>query len=124
MKKMKKLSVFLLLSVFAIASCKKEGTGGKSSVSGAVKHHSQIIPNAVVYIKYGATEFPGSDVSVYDASTVATTSAKYEFKELQKGDYYLYSVGYDSAISLPVKGGFGVVLKKNEAKTADVPVTE
>lgn len=114
----------MFVSVFAFASCKKEGIGGKSSVSGFVKHHVVPIPNAVVYIKYGATEFPGSDVSLYDASTVTDASAKYEFKELQKGDYYLYSVGYDSAISLPVTGGFGVFLKNRESKTVDVPVVE
>lgn len=111
------------ISVFAVA-CKKEGTGGKSSVSGAVKHHATTVPNAIVYIKYGATEFPGTDVSKYDASTVATASAHYEFKELQKGDYYLYATGYDSTIQHQVAGGVGVVLKKNEAKTSDVPVTE
>jgi hypothetical protein len=121
---MKKLSMFLLATVLVFASCKKEGIGGKSSVSGAVKHHALPIPNAVVYIKYGATEFPGTDVSVYDASTVSNSAAKYEFKELQKGDYYLYSVGYDSAISLPVTGGFGVFLKNRESKTVDVPVVE
>lgn len=121
---MKKLSVFMLVTVFAFTSCKKEGTGGKSSVSGFVKHHSLAIPNAVVYIKYGATEFPGADVSKYDASTVADASAKYEFKELQKGDYYIYGVGYDSLLMEPVTGGIGLFLKRNEAKKTDVPVTE
>lgn len=121
---MKKLSLLIIVSVFAFTACKKEGTGGKSSVSGAVKHHSLVIPNAVVYIKYGATEFPGNDVSLYDASTTASSSAQYEFKELQKGDYYLYSVGYDSAISMPVTGGLGVFLKNREDKKVDVPVVE
>jgi hypothetical protein len=39
----------------------------------------------------------------------------------------LYAVGYDSAISLPVKGGVGVTIKNSEKKKEfdiDVPVTE
>lgn len=121
---MKQLSLLMLVSVFTFTACKKEGTGGKSSVSGTVKHHAIVIPNAVVYIKYGATEFPGADVSVYDASVVANASAQYEFKELQKGDYYIYGVGFDSSQMQTVTGGIGIFLKKNEAKKTDVPVTE
>lgn len=121
---MKQLSLLMLVSVLTFTACKKEGTGGKSSVSGTVKHHAIVIPNAVVYIKYGATEFPGADVSVYDASVVANASAQYEFKELQKGDYYIYGVGFDSSQMQTVTGGIGIFLKKNEAKKTDVPVTE
>jgi hypothetical protein len=114
----------LLISVLIISSCHKEGEGGKSSVSGNVKHHSKLIPNAVVYIKYGAKEFPGTDVSKYDASVTADSNAHYEFKSLYKGDYYLYGVGYDNAIMEPVTGGIGIELKLNKHLDADVPVTE
>lgn len=115
--------IALLLTLTTVA-CKKEGTGGKSSVSGTVKHHSQPIPNAVVYIKYGATEFAGADVSKYDASVTADANAHYEFKDLQKGDYYLYGVGYHNAIMQNVTGGIGIKLKRNKATTTDIPVTE
>ena len=113
-----------LMAIFTISSCKKEGTGGKSSVSGNVKHHSKLIPNAEVYIKYGATEFPGTDLSKYDAHTTADTNAHYEFKDLQRGDYYLYGVGTDLAGPFPVTGGISVKLKYNKSSTTDVPVTE
>jgi hypothetical protein len=120
--------VFSAIVILTASACKKEGPGGKSSVSGNVKHHTKLIPNAVVYIKYGATEFPGSDVSVYDASVTSDTNAHYEFKDLQKGDYYLYGVGVDQSggvtNSFPVTGGVGVKLSKNKASTADIPVTE
>lgn len=124
MKKNSKLFVAVLLSGIIAVACKKEGTGGKSSVSGAVKHHTELIPNAIVYIKYDAKEFPGANVSIYDASSPADANAHYEFKELQKGDYYLYAVGYDSTEQVQVTGGIGVKLKRNEAKVTDVPVTE
>ena|ERR1035437_628414 len=111
----------LLISLFA---CHKEGTGGKSSVSGYVMHHSKAIPNAIVYIKYGATEFPGTDVSLYDASIPTGADAHYEFKDLRRGDYYLYGVGFDNSIVATVTGGIGIKLKYNKSTTTDVPVTE
>lgn len=110
--------------VLFFSACHKEGTGGKSSVSGSVKHHDKLIPNSVVYIKYGSTEFPGTDVSKYDASFPTGADAHYEFKDLRKGDYYLYGFGYDNAIMGTVSGGVGIKLKYNKAIVTDIPVTE
>jgi hypothetical protein len=124
MKKFSKPFIAVLLLGSIAVSCKKEGLGGKSSVSGTVKHHTLAIPHSVVYIKYGATEFPGTNVGIYDASATTDASAHYGFSGLQKGDYYLYAVGFDSTISQSVSGGIGVKLKKSEAKESDVPVTE
>jgi hypothetical protein len=115
---------FGLITVTAFYSCKKEGTGGKASVSGTVYHHEAPIASTVVYIKYGATEFPGVDPALYDNSVTADANAHYEFKDLQKGDYYLYGVGYDKGISKIVQGGIGIRLKNKQAFTSDVPVTE
>lgn len=114
----------ILIFLISFSSCKKEGTGGKSKVSGNVKHHTKLIPNAIVYIKYGATEFPGTSISVYDDQVTADTNAHFEFDGLQKGDYYLYGVGYDDAIMEQVVGGVGIKLRRNESITSDVPVTE
>lgn len=119
-----KTRFLIILFAIAFTSCHKEGTGGKSSVSGTVRHHAAAIPACVIYIKYGATEFPGTDVSKYDAHTTADASAHYEFTGLQKGNYYLYGVGYDAAGPYPVTGGIGIKLKKGQSLTTDVPVTE
>ncbi len=112
------------MASITLNACHKEGAGGKSSISGYVKHHSKLIPFSVVYIKYGATEFPGSEVSKYDASVSTGADAHYEFKDLRKGDYFLYGVGYDSTIYESVTGGIGIKLKHNKNMTSDVPVTE
>jgi hypothetical protein len=117
-------AIFLAVVLLLFTSCHKPGTGGHSSVSGNVKHHSKLIPNAIVYIKYGATEFPGTDVSKYDASITSDTNAHYEFKDLRKGDYYLYGVGWDNSVMQQVAGGIGIKLKYNNANVNDVPVTE
>ncbi|MDF2435661.1 MAG: hypothetical protein K0Q95_37 [Bacteroidota bacterium] len=115
---------YLLIPVFLILliGCRKEGTGGKSAVSGTVMHHEKIIPNAVVYIKYGAKELPGTEGSSYDASTTADANGHYEFKDLRKGDYFLYGIGIDGQEI--VKGGISINLKYNKEKSVDVPVTE
>lgn len=106
----------IIFALAIISSCKKNGTGGKATIKGYVKHHEQLIPLAKVYIKYGATEFPSSNVSNYDASVDADANAYYEVKNLRTGDYYLYGVGYDSTISAPVFGGTNVKIKYSERK--------
>lgn len=125
---MKRILLLLVISIFALA-CKKNGTGGESEISFFVKHHDSVIPGATVYIKYGAKEFPGADVSKYDASIVTDVSGHSaghsHFHDLLKGDYYLYAVGYDSSIARPVTGGIPVNLKSSsEQKDVVIPVTE
>jgi hypothetical protein len=121
----KTLFLFLSLALFGFISCGKEGTGGKAVIKGQVKHHDKLIPGAVVYIKYGAKDFPGSNVTYYDASVTADAQANYAFPDLKKGDYYLFGIGYDSAIALPVSGGIHAeIKKKTETVEINVPVTE
>lgn len=115
------ISVF---SVFAFSSCYKEGIGGKSGVNGNVSHHGHLVANAIVYIKYDAVEFPGADVSKYNASVTADANGHYEFKDLRKGVYYLYAVGYDNSIMETVTGGTGIKLKYNKTTSSDIPVLE
>lgn len=121
---MKTIKVILVLAVMAFVSCKKEGLGGKASVKGYVKHHSVLIPNATVYIKYGTKDSPGSDVSAYDSNVSADANGYYEIKDLQKGDYYLYGVGYDPNISENVYGGLPIKLRRKESINSDIAVVE
>lgn len=116
--------LYLVPIVFLTMSCHKEGIGGKSSVDGIVNHHSKPIPNAVVYIKYGATDFPGTNVNAYDDHTTADANARYEYYNLRMGNYYLYAVGYDNSIFQTVSGGVAVKLNYDKSYTTDVPVTE
>lgn len=124
MKSFKIFSFGLLVLLFSLSGCKKEGIGGNAEVSFSVEHHEQIIPYATVYIKYGAKEFPGATTTLYDDSVVTDAASHAHFHELIKGDYYLYGVGYDSTISSVVKGGLGITLKAKDALETSVPVTE
>ena len=123
------LSVFLFFLILLNLSCKKEGVGGKSDLSVFVKHHENLIPNAVVYIKYGATEFPGHESQNYDNSAICGSegheAGHTDFKGLKKGFYYLYSVGWDSTIQMAVSGGIPIVINQKAGEmTVDIPVVE
>jgi len=125
-KKIKTTALILFIGIVAssIYSCKKEGPGGKSTIMGVVKHHSDFIPNATVYIKYGAIDFPGESTSNYDSQVTADAQGNYQFTDLVKGDYYLYGYGYDATIFEDVKGGVAVNVKKNKTVETVVAVTE
>lgn len=123
-----KISI-LLITVIAITSCKKAGTGGKFTITALPRHHGKTIPGSIIYIKYNAKDFPGEDVSKYDASGITEQhhggDAHYEFEELKKGNYYLYSVGYDSSAAQIVKGGISYTVKDKEGeKDLEIPVSE
>ncbi len=117
--------ILLILLTVSILSCKKNQTGGKSKVSGTVRHHSKIIPDAIIYIKYKSQEFPGTDVSVYDTKVTADSEGRFEIN-FYKGQYYLFAVGKDYGIPAPynVIGGLGINLRTNENKELDLYVTE
>ncbi|MEY3443895.1 MAG: hypothetical protein RLZZ519_2176 [Bacteroidota bacterium] len=124
MKHLKIFSFALLTLLAFVSGCKKEGIGGNAEVAFTVEHHEDMIPYATVYIKYGAKEFPGATTSVYDDSVLTDATSHGHFHELVKGDYYLYGVGYDSAVSEIVKGGIGLSLDAKDALETTVPVTE
>jgi hypothetical protein len=118
--------VLLIGAVAGLTACKKNQLGGKSSIKGVVAHHGKAIANATVYIKFNTQDFPGSDVSAYDAHVSADASGNYIFPEIYKGKYYLYAVGEDFAIPPPyqVVGGLPTKVRSKEDITLDIPVTE
>ncbi len=122
---MKNLSFLLLISLFIYASCTKPGLGGEAEIHIDVKHHSVLVPYTNVYIKYDAKEFPGDDLSKYDASITTNNMAHGHFGNLKKGNYYIYGVGFDSTINQTVTGGMKVkVSKKSEMLDVTLQVTE
>jgi len=115
--------VFLCLFVLSVVSCKKNALGGKCTVQGRVMHHSKLIANARVFIKFNAKEFPGNDTTKYDAKVVADLSGNYNFNCYQ-GNYFLYAYGYDDQLRLPVFGGTSVKVRTNEIVSTDLAVFE
>lgn len=133
-------ALFALVALFPVSSCKKDkdedpvptcvaGPGGQVELSFYVRHHDSLVPGASIYIKYNATEFPGSDTTKYDKSLVTGTTGHSNghshLAGMHCGRYYIYSAGYDSTISDSVFGGIPVnVTQTTGSITINVPVTE
>src|SRR5579862_5036897 len=102
--------LLLIVTALNLIACSKAGPGGNATIEGLCMHHSRVIPNDTVYIKYNATNLPGVDPSNYDNHVYADASGHYKFSGYKTGNYYLYGVGWDTAIGLgnPVTGGVGV----------------
>jgi hypothetical protein len=124
MKNITITTIIIITSLF-FYTCKKNELGGKSKVKGVVAHHGKPIPNAVVYIKFNTTEFPGENSSDYDTSVNADAEGNYSI-DFYKGSYYLYAMGLDMAIAYPykVKGGLSISLRNKEKLTKDIAVSE
>lgn len=123
---MKKISLLALCCILLLLSaCKKNELGGKARIHGKVTHHSKKIPNARVFIKFNAKEFPGTDTSQYDAKVSADAEGQFSFN-CYKGDYYLYGVGFDYDTPAPyiVDGGTPVRIRNKEELEIELAVTE
>ena len=116
---------FIICLLVCITACKKNQLGGKSTITGVVAHHGTPISNAVVYIKFNTSEFPGANTDVYDTSVSADSNGNYSIN-FYKGSYYIYAVGLDMDLPAPytVSGGFSLSIKNKEYLTRDIAVTE
>ena len=122
-----KILSLALVMITIFSFCKKNGTGGKVTVAAITKHHDRVIPFSKVYVKYGAKEFPGEDLSQYDAEQTTDKEGHTHFTGLRYGNYYFYGIGYDSVSQAVVKGGIALKIKWKERKQEielNVPVTE
>ena len=108
------LSVLFCTITLLFTNCTKAGLGGKSEIKGYAYYNNKTIKPTTFYIKYGATTSPGSDLSKYDASSASDSDGKFDFKGLQKGDYFIYANGVDNYII--VTGGVYVKVASSEFK--------
>ncbi len=116
---------FIFLVLLLLSNCKKNRIGGKATLEGVVLHHSKPIPYAYIYIKYNATEFPGTDIKLYDTYVEADGNGNYNISFF-KGNYYIYAKGLDYDIAAPyiVKGGLSIKLRNNELSIKNIAITE
>ncbi|MEM7035639.1 MAG: hypothetical protein AAF570_01595, partial [Bacteroidota bacterium] len=118
--------ILALSATMLFVACKPDpGPGGEAVINGVAKHHDDEIPNTKVYIKYGTLESPGLDPGVYDDSTTAGADARFQFSGLERGEYYVYGIGYDAAIDTTVRAGVPVNIEEaGEVIEILLPVTE
>ena len=132
---MRKLVFISLICVF-VFSCKKDETNGGAGtivqgdaiVYAQVMHHHYEIANIKVWIKKGATSFPGVDTTLYDSYQISDMHGFVRFDKLVNGSYYFYAKGFDAIFWSNVMGyvPFSIDNKPGETKEYDVtiPVSE
>jgi hypothetical protein len=124
-----KLAAMAVISSTALfTACKKDpkaGKGGKAVLKITAKHHGTVIDNCMIYIKYNTKDLP-ADKKFDDSakSTWVNNTSVATFANLNKGDYYLYGVGYDSAIAQTVVGGSPYVISEETEQSYNISVTE
>ena len=118
----------LFVFFMAISACTKAGLGGNAEIAAFPQHHGKAIKGATGYIKFNSSEAPSS-LQAYDLVVPPKSASEdhVHFENLQPGDYYIYMVGYDSAIQQVVRGGIPYTLSRsnrNSEVDVQVPVTE
>lgn len=127
---MERIFKIVVISLFLVGvfSCKKSSTGGDAIVVAFPKHHGSSIKGATVYVKFKTNELPSNPTVNYDLKVEGDANEDHvHIKGLRYGKYYLYAVGYDSAISQVVRGGLPLTIKWKERKQeidVDIAVTE
>lgn len=112
---MKLRFIYIVILSIALYSCKKGGVGGNTSIVTTVTHHGKPIKNARVFVKYGAYNFPGTDTTIYNAKQVSNADGYTTFKDLKRGYYFFYAIGYDSAAATQVSGNAGLKIKHKDS---------
>ncbi len=116
-----------LLSI-VLFSCERNkdevaGKGGSATLKVTPQHHGDDISNSKVKLKYNTQELPASfDEEVTTVQENGKPVAT--FTGLKKGNYYVYSTGYDSSIGQDVAGGIPYTIKEENTQNITVPVTE
>ncbi len=135
------LATITILLLGFYSCCKDPGDGGSANLVVYLKHHEKTIlsyPDSFagypqgfktkIYLKYDAEESPGTSPSAYDRVVEAGAHADHLHVEgLKCGKYFIYGVGYDKDIYMPVQGGIAIKIKHRERKkeiSVDVPVVE
>jgi hypothetical protein len=125
---MKRLFLLVVMAGIATAfySCCKAGTGGKATVICHVVNANTGAPvnNMTIYVAYGTSRAPVTLDKFNEHKPTGTTGSTATFSNLKCGTYFLYAVGYDSAVSLPIKGGGPYsLLHANRNKTEDATIS-
>ena len=117
--------VLIILAFLLFLSCKKESGSTDSQGSVVVKgnialvvtamHHSWVVPNIRVFLKKDVTSWPGRDTTLYTWKAITDASGGVIFRDLFKGNYYLYATGFDSNFGANVIGYMPVNLNDTTA---------
>jgi hypothetical protein len=123
---------FLILAscLLLLLGCRTntQGSGGKAQIAGFVEFtgivdgvyvtNARITTATTVFIKYGATSFPGVDISQYDSQQNVDSKGNFVFSTMFEGSYYLYATGIyveSNGFQHKVAGGVQVNITSRKA---------
>jgi hypothetical protein len=91
----------LLLSLLGFLQCRPEipeTVPFPTKICVRTQHHTEPIPNAIVYLKYNADSFPGYNQfpSYFDASFRTGADARGCIEAVPEGKHWVVAFGYDS----------------------------
>ncbi len=104
---MKRVFFFLLVALLLVACEKEPGTGGAGSISGNISKEYRVVltnPATAIYT------VPAADVEVYivygdhlspDDKIMSDYNGNFEFRNLRKGKYIVYTYSKDTLASNP-----------------------
>jgi len=112
-------------------SCLYAGTGGNLNIIASPEHHGVPIPGFpgnldTAFIKYNAISSPGASASDYDTLITGQVGDNFVLiPGVKPGRYYIFMAGYDTSISMPVRGGVPFVFTLTSGNyDIVVPVSE
>lgn len=110
---------------------KDDGSCGEAILIAYPQHHGAAIAGLSTYpdsafVKYNATNSPGSNPSAYDKIFVGLPGDTFvTITGLAKGPYFIMMAGFDTAVNQRVTGGIPHSLSSSSGETSlVVPVTE
>ncbi len=123
------IAVIIMVSL-SVSSCKKTkctgGAGGSTTIVAFPKHHGADTKPLWAFVKFNTKDSPGTNPANYDLQIAGDTTENHiEIENVKCGDYYIYMMAIDPAISDTVVGGipFSTETESGEVN-ATVAVTE
>lgn len=123
------LGIVILALFFSTQSCKKKcvgGNGGSTTIVAFPKHHGADTKPLWAFVKFDTKDSPGTNPANYDLQIAGDTTENHiEIENVNCGDYYIYMMAIDPAISDTVVGGVPFSTEQTSGEVnATVAVTE
>ncbi len=110
----RKSTLLLVLLTLNILGCTIGGNDVRTHVCFQTKHHEEVIPNITIYVKYGATEYPGYEPeSQFHDVWTSDENGRVCMSDVPLGSHWFMAIGYDEKIREQVIGNMPLRLDLN-----------
>ncbi len=102
------LLVFWLLGALMVA-CTGVKNEMRTEACFTTQHHSKIIPNIDVYVKFNTIDFPGyDDFDSFNLMQTSDNQGRVCFRDIPLGNHWFVAIGYDEEIREQVIGNIDI----------------